>query len=208
MRARVNGDLVAVKDGQQLTYRDGEVVTGDVAAYLIRTGAAVTADDADAEKVAAEVADNDFAGRDEIGEVQQDPTHKGPKGRPPYGTAIAPEGAVPDPRRDVSTGFVDANNPPPGVVVNKDGTVSDTAQRTVPDTPAEFAGTPETTGDDTPDAGAQPGADAKIDDVLAWVGDDITRAGQAKTVEESKGDKARSRLIAKLDDIGKGDTAH
>ena len=43
--------------------------------------------------------------------------------------------------------------------------------------------------------------DAKIDDVLAWVGNDPERALEAHTAEEAKGDKARPRLLAKLTEI-------
>lgn len=42
---------------------------------------------------------------------------------------------------------------------------------------------------------------ATIDAVLAWVGDDAERAREAHTVEESKGDKARPRLLARLTEI-------
>lgn len=37
-----------------------------------------------------------------------------------------------------------------------------------------------------------------IDDVLAWVGDDKTRAQRALDVEQDKGEQARSTLVAKL----------
>ena len=42
---------------------------------------------------------------------------------------------------------------------------------------------------------------ATIDAVLAWVGDDAERALEAHTAEESKGDKARPRLLARLTEI-------
>lgn len=43
--------------------------------------------------------------------------------------------------------------------------------------------------------------DGKIDDVLAWVGDDPERALIAHDAEEAKGDKARPRLLTKLSEI-------
>lgn len=43
--------------------------------------------------------------------------------------------------------------------------------------------------------------DGKIEDVLAWVGDDPERALEAHTAEEAKGDKARPRLLAKLAEL-------
>lgn len=43
--------------------------------------------------------------------------------------------------------------------------------------------------------------DGKIEDVLAWVGDDTDRALAALEAEEAKGDKARPRLLAKLNEI-------
>jgi 3-hydroxyisobutyrate dehydrogenase-like beta-hydroxyacid dehydrogenase len=47
---------------------------------------------------------------------------------------------------------------------------------------------------------------AKIDDVLAWVGDDPERALEAHAAEEAKGDKARTRLLAQLEEIATGDS--
>lgn len=46
---------------------------------------------------------------------------------------------------------------------------------------------------------------AKIDDVLAWVGDDPDRAMEAHAAEEAKGDRARTRLLARLEEIATGD---
>lgn len=43
--------------------------------------------------------------------------------------------------------------------------------------------------------------DGKIDDVLAWVGDDPERALEAHGLEEAKGDKARPRLLSKLAEL-------
>lgn len=43
--------------------------------------------------------------------------------------------------------------------------------------------------------------DGKIDDVLAWVGDDHERALEAHAAEEAKGDKARPRLLSKLAEL-------
>jgi len=40
--------------------------------------------------------------------------------------------------------------------------------------------------------------DGKIDEVLAWVGDDLDRAAEARAAEEAKGDRARPRLLSKL----------
>lgn len=42
--------------------------------------------------------------------------------------------------------------------------------------------------------------DAKIEDVLAWVGDDQSRATEARVAEEAK-DKPRPRLLAKLAEL-------
>lgn len=39
---------------------------------------------------------------------------------------------------------------------------------------------------------------AKVDDVLAWVGDDKDRAREALDAETAKGDKARSSLVTQL----------
>lgn len=41
----------------------------------------------------------------------------------------------------------------------------------------------------------------KIEDVLAWVGDDLDRAAEARAAEEAKGDKARTRLLSKLAEL-------
>lgn len=43
--------------------------------------------------------------------------------------------------------------------------------------------------------------DGKIEDVLAWVGDDAERALEAHAAEEAKGDKARPRLLSKLAEL-------
>lgn len=43
--------------------------------------------------------------------------------------------------------------------------------------------------------------DGKIEDVLAWVGDDPERALEAHSAEEARGDKARSTLLAKLAEL-------
>lgn len=43
--------------------------------------------------------------------------------------------------------------------------------------------------------------DAKIDDVLAWVGEDPVRARTAWDAEVAKGDKARTTLLGKLEEI-------
>lgn len=40
-----------------------------------------------------------------------------------------------------------------------------------------------------------------ITDVLNWVGDDADRAARALTVEQAKGDRARSTLVADLEQI-------
>ena len=50
-------------------------------------------------------------------------------------------------------------------------------------------------------AGDELNIDGKIDDVLAWVGDDAERALEAHTAEEAKGDKARPRLLSKLAEL-------
>jgi|SRR5262245_5653264 len=47
----------------------------------------------------------------------------------------------------------------------------------------------------------EPPIDGKIEDVLAWVGDDTDRALVAHDAEEAKGDKARSTLLARLAEI-------
>lgn len=44
----------------------------------------------------------------------------------------------------------------------------------------------------------------KIADVLAWVGTDEARALEAHAAEEAKGDKARPRLLAQLEEIAAG----
>ncbi len=200
MKARARGDITATKDGQLLTFTDGEIITGDMAAYLLRTGASVTPEDGDAEAVLNDDSATGHA-RDEIGDAQADRSHRGPLGRPPYGTATAPEGSVPDPRRDVSTGGRPgtATPLPAGIVVNDDGTVSDTAQRTVPDTPSELASVDTSTRGDTT-TGAD--FDGKIADILAWVGSDTARADTAHQHESAK-EQPRTSLLAKLDDIRK-----
>lgn len=43
--------------------------------------------------------------------------------------------------------------------------------------------------------------EGKIEDVLAWVGDDPERALEAHSAEEDRGDKARSTLLAKLAEL-------
>ena len=59
--------------------------------------------------------------------------------------------------------------------------------------------------DPEPPAGDEPpdglDIDGKIDDVLAWVGDDPERALEAHSAEEARGDKARSTLLAKLAEL-------
>lgn len=58
---------------------------------------------------------------------------------------------------------------------------------------------------DEPEPAEVPGdeldIDGKIDDVLAWVGDDPERALEAHAAEEAKGDKARPRLLSKLAEL-------
>lgn len=41
-------------------------------------------------------------------------------------------------------------------------------------------------------------ADVKVDDVLAWVGDDPARREQALAAEQARGDDARKSLVNKL----------
>lgn len=43
--------------------------------------------------------------------------------------------------------------------------------------------------------------DGKIEDVLAWVGDNPERALEAHAAEEAKGEKARPRLLSKLAEL-------
>lgn len=68
---------------------------------------------------------------------------------------------------------------------------------------------PESVGDEEPlaevedaeseaEAADEVNIDGKIDDVLAWVGNDAERALEAHSAEEAKGDKARPRLLSKL----------
>lgn len=45
-------------------------------------------------------------------------------------------------------------------------------------------------------------AGSTIDQVLEWVGDNAERALAAHAAEETRGDKARTRLLAKLTEIG------
>jgi hypothetical protein len=56
-------------------------------------------------------------------------------------------------------------------------------------------------------AGDQLDISGKISDVLAWVGVDEARALEAHAAEEAKGDKARTRLLAQLEEIAAGTPA-
>lgn len=56
-------------------------------------------------------------------------------------------------------------------------------------------------------AGNELDISAKISDVLAWVGTDEARALEAHAAEEAKGDKARTRLLAQLEEIAAGKPA-
>lgn len=60
MQVTVEQELTAIHRCQLLTYRAGDVVRGDIAAYLLRSGAAVTPSDADADALAT-VEQNDGA---------------------------------------------------------------------------------------------------------------------------------------------------
>ena len=40
-----------------------------------------------------------------------------------------------------------------------------------------------------------------IEEIMAWVGDDLARARVARDMEESKGKNARAKLLAKLDEV-------
>jgi hypothetical protein len=59
--------------------------------------------------------------------------------------------------------------------------------------------------DDPPADTSQVDVTAKISDVLDWVGDDAERALEAHAAEEAKSDKARPRLLARLEEIATGD---
>lgn len=73
-------------------------------------------------------------------------------------------------------------------------------------------------GDTPPVAGAQQSAapvnadaaavpiERSVDEVLAWVGDDAGRAGQALRAEQAQ-DAPRSTLVDKLDRLAMGDPA-
>ena len=43
--------------------------------------------------------------------------------------------------------------------------------------------------------------DGSIEQIMAWVGDDLARARVARDMEESKGPKARAGLLKKLDEV-------
>lgn len=69
--------------------------------------------------------------------------------------------------------------------------------------PVEQLDAPEPSSDPE-ELGDELNIDGKIEDILAWVGEDADRALEAHDAEEAKGDKARSTLLAKLAEIVQG----
>jgi hypothetical protein len=139
MQVTVDETLTAILNCQMLTYEAGEVVGGDVAVYLLRTGAAVTPADDDAEQLAESL------------------------------TVEKPETAVARALRDA------------GVTVVEDVPTDDEDEVGEVEESEEIDVTTST-----------------IDQVLAWVGGDLERARAAATAEESRGDRARTRLLGRL----------
>lgn len=128
MRVTVDETLTAIHRCQLLTFQQGEQVRGDIAAYLLRSGAAVSPADDEAHALL----------------------------EPPV--------------------------------------VDDSAESE-----------DDSTGDDLedgPEGGELDISASTIDQVLAWVGDNPERALTAHAAEEARGDKARTRLLAKLAEIG------
>lgn len=65
----------------------------------------------------------------------------------------------------------------------------------------EPSGTDEDEEPEDPEASEPLDISGKIEDVLAWVGDDPDRAAEARAAEEAKGDRARPRLLSKLAEL-------
>ena len=76
-----------------------------------------------------------------------------------------------------------------GAIGRRDGKPYEAAARPVPG---------EVEPDEIP-PGLLPGG--SVDDILAWVGDDLARARVARDMEESKGKNARANLLKKLDEV-------
>lgn len=76
-----------------------------------------------------------------------------------------------------------------GAIGRRDGKPFEAAARPVPG---------EVEPDEIP-AGLLPGG--AVEDILAWVGDDLARARVARDMEESKGKNARAKLLAALDGV-------
>lgn len=74
MQVTADETFTAVHQCQMLTFERGTVIAGDIAAYLIRTGAAVTPGDADAQDVAAERSASPEASEPEGPETPEPPT--------------------------------------------------------------------------------------------------------------------------------------
>jgi hypothetical protein len=79
-----------------------------------------------------------------------------------------------------------------GAIGTRDGAAFVTAARPVPG---------EVEPDEIP-ADIIPGG--TVEQILAWVGDDLARARVARHEEEAKGDKARATLLRKLDEVKEG----
>lgn len=135
MQVTVDEAFTAIHNCQLLTFAEGEVVGGDMAAYLLRTGAAVTPADDDARDLA------------------ENPNPVAPAAEPPA----------------------------------EDATVEAVVEEEPVEAPTDI------------DV-----AVSTIDQVLEWVNGDAERAKAASVAEQSRGDKARTRLLAKLDEIAQG----
>lgn len=140
MQVTVDEAFTAIHQCQMLSFQQGDVVSGDIAVVLLRTGAAVTPADDDAKALAGEEPDENAA-------------------------------AV--------RALLDAGITPVADHVDEDD------------------------ADDDP---VEPGdidiATSTIDQVLDWVGNSSDRALAAHDIEEARGDRARSTLLAKLAEIG------
>lgn len=144
MQVTVEEAFTAIHQCQMLSFQQGDVVSGDIAVVLLRTGAAVTPADDDAKAFAAEKPDENAA-------------------------------AV--------RALLDA-----GITLEQAADHVDEAD-----------------SDEDP---VEPGdidiATSTIDQVLGWVGNSPDRALAAHAIEEARGERARSTLLAKLAENGLG----
>lgn len=140
MQVTVDEAFTAIHQCQMLSFEQGDVVSGDIAVMLLRTGAAVTPADDEAKALASEEPDENAA-------------------------------AV--------RALLDAGITP----------VADHVDEADPD-------------DDPVEPGDIDIATSTIDQVLDWVGTSSDRALAAHEIEEGRGDRARSTLLAKLAEIG------